>query len=234
VRFPQTARWYLLNTEAPSLTTPTLLLAPRAPGLTRHCFLSQVASALRPELLHVLARVVARKEANAGTLAAAAGDEDDHQAAALCRVLALAPHVAPLVARYFCVAHFPLFRAGEAPDAASRRRLAHGALHLSHSAATAGDAQLRRLVCSPEVHAHALRLLSCPDVHVRWAAVVLLARGLDLSPTQAETLRRRCFTEQEVRGHACRFITWLDHMQTREVTCRSWKRSFNGTMNALL
>ena len=124
---------------------------------------------------------------------------DDEATTALCRVLSLAPHTSPLVARYMALSPFPLDRAGEVAEPGARCRLAHAALHLVHAAASTGDAQLRQLVSSPGVHSYALRLLTCKDQHVRWAAIVILSRGLHMAPAQVEALRRRCLTQQEVR-----------------------------------
>ena len=187
---------------------------------------------MRPELLHVLGRVVEHRARGVSDGATAA---DDEAVTALCRVLSLAPHTAPLVARYMALAPFPLARAGEVGDPGTRRWLAHAALHLVHCAASTGDAQLRLLVTSHEVTSHALRLLACHDEHVRWAAIVILARGLHMAPAQVEALRRRCLTPQEVR-HTTSRIGWLPAVVSRLLCflclCRKWMRSSAGTTSA--
>jgi hypothetical protein len=160
---------------------------------------------------------------------------DDEATTALCRVLSLAPHTSPLVANYMALSPFPLDRAGEVADPGARRRLAHAALHLVHCAASSGDAQLRQLVSSPEVHSHALRLLTCHDEHVRWAAIAILSRGLHMAPAQVEALRRRCLTHQEVRHVAQRVCcsAWrFSPAPCRHTASRKWMRSSAGMTSA--
>jgi hypothetical protein len=170
----------------------------------------------------VLGRVVQRRE----EAAAAAGgsprrlpathdgalSEDERAAVALSYVLALAPHTAPLVLRFFAVTPPPLARfaaAGGTSDAAQQqqadagcdaaRALARAALRLADAAAACGDAPLQRAVGASSCCVSALRLARHADVHVRFAAARLAVAGLALAAAHTDALRRQCMTPEEVR-----------------------------------
>ncbi len=169
----------------------------------------------------MLGRVVRRREEAAAAAggsprrAPAAHDgalsADERAAVALSYVLALAPHTAPLVLRFFAAAPPPLARFASAdaalqqPDAAgcdAARALARAALRLADAAAACGDAPLQRAVGASSCCASALRLARHADVHVRFAVARLAAAGLALAAAHTDALRRQCMTHEEVRALA--------------------------------
>ena len=185
---------------------------PHAPAPTR----LQAVSAFRPWLLHLLGRLVQRREeasaAGREPPRAAAGDSlscDEDAAVALSFVLTLAPHTAPLVHRFFAAAGLPLARfdtlscaeLAAAPEAGweHARTLSRAALRLAEAAAACGDGPLQRAVGAAACCSTALRLACHPDQHVRFAAARLAAAGLLASAPHAASMRRRCLTADEVR-----------------------------------
>jgi len=182
----------------------------------------QAISAFRPWLLHILGRLVQRREeavaAGLESQRAAAGgslSSDESAAVALSFVLALAPHTAPLVNRFFAAAGSPLARfdalscdqLAASPEECweHARALTRAALRLADAAAACGDAPLQRTVGAAACCSTALRLACHPDTHVRFAAARLAAAGMMLCAPHAEAMRRHCLTADEVR---CGPITW--------------------------
>jgi hypothetical protein len=170
----------------------------------------------------VLGRLVERREEAAAsqmqpppllTPDDADASADERAAVALSCVLALAPHTAPLVLRFFATAPPPLarFSAHTAAALAAQpvaaapvaRALARAALRLADAAAASGDVLLQRAVGVATCCPAALRLARHPDVHVRFAAARLAVSGLALGATSAQALRRQYMTAEEARRRRC-------------------------------
>ena len=197
------------------LPRPAAAFAPPPPSplspLTRR---AQAAGRLRPWLLKLVGRLAEGGSAQPPPLShpAAALGGDGLAALALSRLLRLAPHVAPLAARRLAALPAPplsllLLACNADPPAsplpaAAQRALAFASLRLADAAAAGGDETLAAAAGAPATAAAALRCLALPDARVRWAASRIVAAGLPLSPAQAEALRRRWLSLDEVRRDA--------------------------------